>query len=859
MNDLSEAKEQIKDIPIEQIIGRYIKLDSTLKANCPFHEEKTPSFTVKRNGGYFKCFGCGKGGDAIKFVQLYKGLTFPEAVTEIAKDHGIQIRTKELTPAEAEILKEKEKLYQINLAAAEWFADQLALYPKAEEYLQKRGWGTGELKEAYQIGFAPNSNFKLTKHLEEKGFTRDILLKAGLLSKDKNDTCKEVFWNRVVFPIRNELNDIAGFIGRNIEGTAKFKYLHTGDSVIFKKDELLYNFNQAKAAIRDKGKAYIVEGTGDVFRLKLVGVDNVVAPMGTALSEKHIQKLKKRGAKTICIIPDADNAGDQSINRYAELIISSEMTFNVLPLPKGEDPDSFFTSGEQFEAYRKENEKDYFTYFLSSIEPTTLTPVTKSEVVKHICTLLSNYDPTLAYSYIDDFKRLFPHFANVETWKNKLKELYFEKQSKQKQSVEYKGRKPQVVEVEEWIKANYIVRRNDMTLAIEVIKKNDVEGKIFSKETLFVEMERAGIQYPINKFNMLLQSDYFESYNPIQDYFDNLPEWDGQTDYINQLAKCITLTNETEHREWFEKMFKKMFVRTIACVLGVSFNKQVFVIADANQNIGKTSLIRYIVPQSLYEKYYTETLPTIEKDAERVLASKFIINMDDFDNLEYKELKNFKSMASRENISIRIQHQQNDTFLKRRASFLGTTNKFDFLIDETGNKRWIIFSLLKINFLEYKKISVDNLWAQAFQLFKNGEKYELTTEEHIYNEQINKDYMKLWEEVYLMMKYFDTGKKNDNVSKFLTVSDIGDILVEKSKGYKKNNTMIGKALRLLKYERCQNRRKEENSFYVYGFWIREKTADEIANSSRYNPKEEPPKEEIDQISTFDEDVKNFPF
>lgn len=840
MYNLNEARDQIKDIPIEQIIGRYIKLDSKFKAICPFHDEKTPSFSLNRNKNFFKCFGCGKTGDAIEFVMLHKGLTYKEAIFEIAKHHGIQVSTKELTPAESEELKKREKFIQINQAAADWFSGQLKTNSQAKEYLQKRGWESDELKEVYQIGFVPNSNFELTKHLEEKGYTRNELFDVGLLVENDKKERYEVFRDRIIFPLRNEVNDVVGFIGRDITGKSTKKYLHTKLTPIFQKSEVIFNFNLAKAKIKETSKVFVVEGTGDVLRLNLNGIENVVAPMGTALTENHVQKLKKRGTKTICIIPDADNGGDQSINRYAELIISAGLTFNVLPLPKKDDggkndPDSFFTSKEQFEAYQKEHEKDYFDYFLEGIDIGNLSPREKSEIVNHVCSLLQYFSESQAIAYIDSFKK--HRGISTELWTAGRKEAKRRKDENDKRGdkdIEDDYTRTIIERLESFIARRYDIRYNIISNKIE-IKNKDGEEK--NEHDVLREIRMKGMSCSIAFLQEILLSDFVPKYNPFHSYFENLPEWDRKTDFIGELAKKITLVNNSlESREWFEKMLKKMFLRTVACSCEIDFNKQAFVLVSPAHNTGKTSLLRWLVPKQLKD-YYTETL-TQDKDGEASLAQNFIINIDELAGLTKYDMSSLKRQLSTDTIKLRLPYGRTPLMFKRRCSFVGSSNQLEFLTDPTGNVRWICIEIERIDFSYSKEISIDDVWSQAYSLFKDGEEYQLTKEEVKANEIVNQNFIVRTPEMQLVMTYFHPADQNTRGSEFLQPVIIADRILKKS-NVKISEQKVGSALTQLGYQ--QETKRSNNSkgikMPIKGYWVLEKGEMELVSDQKNRTEE----------------------
>ncbi|MEI7983169.1 MAG: DNA primase [Bacteroidota bacterium] len=269
----------VKDIPVYEVIEKYLSLTKNgagYKALCPFHNEKTPSFNVPASGEYFHCFGCKKTGDAISFVEEKKRLSYPEAVREIARDHGITLHEEDLSEEELTIHKKKEEQYDVNRWASKWFADQLYLPENALalEYVKNR-WSDESIL-AFGIGAAPESWDKLIKAAKEAGYKEGILLEAGLISKSEKygkENVFDTFRKRIIFPIHNKHGRVAGFAGRIYSGeTNTPKYLNIRDTVVYHKSEILYGLHTAHRSIKQQKNAYLVEGYADVIRLHEIDI-----------------------------------------------------------------------------------------------------------------------------------------------------------------------------------------------------------------------------------------------------------------------------------------------------------------------------------------------------------------------------------------------------------------------------------------------------------------------------------------------------------------------------------------------------------------------------------------------------------
>jgi DNA primase len=310
MNDIEAVKQRAD---IVQIISEYVPLrreGSRYKANCPFHQEKTPSFVVNPDRQTWHCFGaCSTGGDVFQFLMRRDNLTFGEALRQLAAQVGVELQGGGGGPRE-----DYSRLVEANEAAAQFFRQQLRGSPAAEAaraYVERRGVDE-PTAEAFQLGYAPNSFEALRGHLTGRGFTVEELVQAGLLSEGEHQPYDR-FRDRLMFPIRDERGRAIGFGGR-VLGDGVPKYLNSPQTSIFDKSGTLYALDLAKEAIRSAGSAVVVEGYMDVIAAHQHGIRNVVATLGTALTEKHVQILK-RYTKRVTLAMDADAAGQEAMSR----------------------------------------------------------------------------------------------------------------------------------------------------------------------------------------------------------------------------------------------------------------------------------------------------------------------------------------------------------------------------------------------------------------------------------------------------------------------------------------------------------------------------------------------------------------
>ena len=332
-NFIDELKNQIN---IVDVIGREVSLKragSSYKGLCPFHSEKTPSFSVNEEHQYYHCFGCGEKGDVIRFVEKHNNLSFTEAVEKLCEDYGIKMPERNSGPR-----IDYEKYYEINRKAARFFFRKLTSGPNpGYTYIRHRGI-KDETIAKFGLGYAPNEWNSLMNHLKEQGVSTDDMLKLGLIQQGRKGYYDK-FRNRVIFPIINTNGKVIGFGGRAL-GDSKPKYLNSSESDIFLKKNNLYALNITKKDISDEDKVLMVEGYMDVISLYQSGVRNVTASLGTALTENQ-GRLVSRYTKNVVLSYDADNAGINAAMRGIDIIQKAGCRVRVLQINDGKDPDEF--------------------------------------------------------------------------------------------------------------------------------------------------------------------------------------------------------------------------------------------------------------------------------------------------------------------------------------------------------------------------------------------------------------------------------------------------------------------------------------------------------------------------------------
>ena len=344
-----QAKATVKDAAdIVQVIGEHVELKragARFTGRCPFHNEKTPSFSVNPQGQFYHCFGCGEHGDVFSFVMKFHHMDFPDALKMLAQKFGVELPERKLSPQEQAHLRLRDSLYQANEEAVLIY-QQCLCHPKwgknARTYLEQRGVPQ-EFVERYRLGYAPATEQTgwsyLFEQLTGKGISPEVLEQVGLAVRKDRGGHYDRFRSRILFPIHDMTGRVVAFGGR-ILGEGQPKYKTSPESPIFEKSRLLFGLQQHRQAIRQARKAIVVEGNFDLLSLVVHGVENVVAPLGTALTRSHIHSLRSYGDEVVLLF-DADAAGLKAAMRSIPFLLAERIEGRVALLPAGHDPDSF--------------------------------------------------------------------------------------------------------------------------------------------------------------------------------------------------------------------------------------------------------------------------------------------------------------------------------------------------------------------------------------------------------------------------------------------------------------------------------------------------------------------------------------
>ena len=343
MDSVAEIKSRLS---IVDVVSQYVQLKKAgrnFKACCPFHSEKTPSFIISPERQFAWCYGCQTGGDIFKIVELIEGVEFKEALKILADKAGVDLPAYSAGGVKKE---KREKLIEINEAAAEYFVNELRKNSAAQDYLKSRGL-KGETAKDWQIGYAPDGYENLFPELEKK-FDKKEIVEAGVagVKEMASDKLYDKFRSRIIFPIEDHRGRVVAFTGR-ILGEGEPKYLNSPESPIFTKGAILFGFSSARDAIREQKFAVLVEGQLDVISTHQAGFSNVVASSGTALTEQHLAALKNL-VESVTFCFDSDEAGVDSTVRALEIAAAADVSAKIAVLPEGiKDPDEAITQDPQ--------------------------------------------------------------------------------------------------------------------------------------------------------------------------------------------------------------------------------------------------------------------------------------------------------------------------------------------------------------------------------------------------------------------------------------------------------------------------------------------------------------------------------
>ncbi len=566
MIDHATVERIIDAAEITDVVSEFVTLRKrgvNMLGLCPFHNEKTPSFTVSPAKGIFKCFGCGKGGNAVNFIMEHESLSYPEALKWLAKKYNIEVKEEEETEEQKQLKDERESMMIVSGFAQKFFSRFLWEDNEGRtiglSYLRERGIHDDIIKK-FELGFCPNGKDRFTQAAQKQGYKMEFLEKTGLTIK-RDNWVRDRFEDRVMFPIHNIAGRVIAFGGRTLKDDKKTaKYLNSPESEIYHKSRVLYGIYQAKREITKLDKCFLVEGYTDVLSLHQAGIENVVASSGTALTPDQI-RLVKRFSNNITIIYDGDEAGIKASLRGIDLVLEEGVNVKVLLLPEGEDPDSFARSmsSTQFLSYIKQNETDFIQFktqlLLKSAEND---PVAKARLITDIVRSIAVVPDAITRSvYIKECSRLMDVQEDIlYTEVRKLKFRQTEDIRKKTTREQAKPKAQPAIEKKPAINTCEVEEREILRILIkyfheEVFEAEDENGQKVSYsvgEYVLNELENDGLvsdNQLINEFLDIFRSKQGEaSFKPEAFLINHANQG------ISQFASDLVAEKYTESKRW---------------------------------------------------------------------------------------------------------------------------------------------------------------------------------------------------------------------------------------------------------------------------------------------------------------------
>ena len=557
---------KIKDeADVVEVLGDFIsmkKAGSNYKANCPFHNEKTPSFVISPAKGIYKCFGCGKAGNSLSFIMEHENLNYVEALKYLAKKYNIEIEEEIQTDFQKQLQSEKDSLFIVNEFAKDTYLKNLLDTDEGKSiglsYFKERGFNEAII-EKFQLGYSLEKGSAFTTLALNKGYNLDNLKKAGLTSRKENSKY-DFFRGRVMFPIHSISGKVLGFGGRILKDDKKqAKYVNTSDSDIYNKSKVLYGMHFSRNEIRKKEEVFLVEGYTDVISLFQSGIKNVVASSGTSLTIDQV-KLIRRYTENIVLLFDGDTAGIKAALRGVNIILENGLNVKVVLLPENQDPDSYVreVGATAFEEFVKTNKKDFILFKLNLLlKDAQDDPIKKANLIQDIVQSISIIPDAIIRSvYIKECSTLLgvSELILASELNKKRKKGKLDKQKEQQRENRKEERSPEgqkLVLSEEIVEAGINIEhfeRNVIRVIIEHgFRKYDEKilaiDYITEKLTGF-EFTNKLYQKAFIKANSLKESNTALTEN----FFANIED-----ETISNLAITLMTSPYEESENWYKK------------------------------------------------------------------------------------------------------------------------------------------------------------------------------------------------------------------------------------------------------------------------------------------------------------------
>ena len=555
-------------VNIVDIIGSYINLEKKGKnyfGICPFHDDHNPSMSVSPDKQMYKCFVCGEAGNVFNFVKNFKHISYYDAVKEVGEKVGISIN---ITSSKPKASDKDSKLYEIYDIANKFYQNNLntSLGKIAKKYLNERQINDDIIKR-FQIGLSFNDN-KLSKLLISKGFTENILVNSGI-SVSYGNNITDIYKDRIMFPLWDTLGKTIGFSGRIYEGNDTSKYINTKETDIFKKGSLLYNYDNARKSVLEKDELIIVEGFMDVIRLYTIGIENVVASMGTAITKEQVKLIKKLTSNVILMF-DGDKAGRKATNSFIEVSDGYNMNLKVVRLEEDLDPDDYILKkGKDKMMEHLSKPMTTFDYTLINIKEDYdfNNAEDVSKFINEISKSLSNIDDDIVRNIeIKKISKITSVDEDLIKYKIKVKEKEESKVIEKKEIIKKENKyiKASIMILYNMIRHNNIIQYYYNNLSY---LPDEIDRKLASEIVLFYKKYKSFnlvdfITYLEDNNELVKRVSYIDSLDlsdnykmeEIDNYFDVIKEFSSKKQIENLKEKLKTETNEVVRKELAKKI-----------------------------------------------------------------------------------------------------------------------------------------------------------------------------------------------------------------------------------------------------------------------------------------------------------------
>ncbi len=598
---------------IEEVIGDFVTLKKrgvNYLGLCPFHNEKTPSFSVSPAKGIYKCFGCGKAGNAVNFIIEHEHYSYPEALKYIANKYNIEVEEEEVTPEMQQDIDERESMFAVNSFVSKYFQYNLTESEEGKSvalsYLKERDYREPTIKK-FELGYSIDQWHNYSNHAIDNGFKKEILTKVGL-SIDKDSGLIDRFRGRVIFPIHNLTGKVIGFGGRILSSEkSTAKYINSPESDIYNKSRVLYGIYFSRSEIVKQNNCYLVEGYTDVISLHQAGIENVVASSGTSLTEDQI-RLIKRFTPNITILFDGDTAGIKASFRGIDLILEQGMNVKIVLFPDGEDPDSFVRKHRtsEIEEFITTKAKDFIDFKTNLLlDETVGDPSKKAELIKEIVQTISHIPDGINRSvYIKECSTIME--VPEQTLMNELNKRLRQRFRKQSESrdvqiadAETKQSLEQQIEVDPFdLSSNekqlmrLLIQYSQNIITVDDPEKDqDIETRV--DDFILCELRNEQISFSNKTYNEILdefiQARDGDSYLS-EAYFTNHSRTKIASEVIELLATPYQLSNNWKKNRIYVKLEEEqlsfLVVTTLLSLKGKHVDKQLRQVMELMKTAG---------------------------------------------------------------------------------------------------------------------------------------------------------------------------------------------------------------------------------------------------------------------------------